>query len=245
MMIRNFLSGVALSAAVMTMAGAASAAVIGFDDVMGGNPNGSYEEDGFSFTPNSGTNGNCPVTADAPCVKELHQGEITTMTKLTPGTFDILGFDFLLVGSGNNNENQNNVSSMVLTGFDPEHMFEIKMGDALGTFTNYILTTVTGVATGVVDFNQGYRVTFLNGFFDGLTEAQFTTIGQTYETCINPNNGRPKPNCTPGWVDSGNAQARIDNIVTADVAPVPVPASGLLLAGALAGFAALRRRKAA
>ena len=45
--------------------------------------------------------------------------------------------------------------------------------------------------------------------------------------------------------DKGNA--RVDDITVShdDVAPVPLPAAGLMLSGALGGLAFLRRRKTA
>ena len=189
------------------------AATIGFDDVLGGNPNGSYVEDGYSFTPNSGTNGQCPVSADAPCVKELKQGVITTMERVGGGLFDLLGFDFLLVGNGNNN------GSIIVTGFlDPAKVFEIKFGDSLGVFANYTLATVAGGLVGDVDFNEGYRVVFNSTFFAGLTKAEFTTVSDA----------------------SGDAQARIDNVVTP--AEVPLPAAGWLLIAGLGGLVSMRRK---
>jgi hypothetical protein len=224
------------------LAGSAGATTIGFDSALGGNPHGIYEEDGYSFTPNSGTNGNCPVPTDAPCLKELTQGEITTMTQTAGGLFDLLGFDFVLVGSGNNPNNPNNTSSMIVTGhLNPAVSFEIKLGDALGTFTNYILTTVSGVSTGNVTFNQGYRVSFLNGLFDGVGMVEFTTV----ETIVCDPGSKKK--CVPG-TSGGNAQARIDNIVVPDPVeppPVPVPAAGWMLVAGLGGLAALRRRRTA
>lgn len=221
-----FTSTLLASAMAFGLVGSAGATTIGFDSIQGDNPHGTYEEDGYSFTPNSGTNGNCPVAVDSPCAKELTQGTVTQMTKTDGGLFDLLGFDFVLVGSGNNNNNLNNTSSMIVTGSpNPATPFEIKMGDLLGTFTNYILTTVTGVATGSVTWNTGYRVTFLNGYFDDVQSVDFATT-----------------------VSRGNAQARIDNIVVPDPVeppPVPVPAAGWLLMAGLGGLAAVRRRKAA
>lgn len=239
-MTNKFTLTLVASAVAFGLAGSAGATTIGFDDALGGNPHGIYEEDGYSFTPNSGTNGNCPVAADSPCLKELTQGEITTMTKTGGGLFDLLGFDFVLVGSGNNNNNQNNTSSMIVTGhFDPAVSFEIKLGDALGTFTNYILTTVTGVSTGNVTFNEGYRVSFLNGLFDGVGSVDFKTV----ETVVCEAGGKKK--CVAG-TSGGNAQARIDNIVVPDPVeppPVPVPAAGWMLIAGLGSLAAMRRRR--
>ena len=229
--LKTFVTGTIVAFSVS----AASAATITFSGALGGNPNGTYTEGGYDFTPNSGTNGNCPVAADATCLKELQQGTITTMvtTGATNAPFDLLGIDFLLVGSGNNDPddddddddkkkkskttNQNNTSSFIITA--GATVLEIKMGDALGLFPTFSLKKVDGTATGNVTFNEGYRLVF-NGLFDNVTSVSFTTTAST-----------------------GNAQARIDNVVVPDVAPVPVPAAGLMLLAGLGGMAALRRRK--
>ena len=209
MKILSMLSTMLLAGAISFPVGAAT---IGFDNVLGGNPNGTYVEDGFSFTPNGGTNGNCPVSADAPCVKELQQGVITTMTRVGGGLFDLLGFDFLLAGAGNNG------GSIIVTGFlDPAKVFQIEFGDSLGVFANYTLSTVTGGLLGTVAKNEGYRVVFDSAFFADLTKVEFTTASER-----------------------GDAQARIDNIVTP--AEVPLPAAGWLLVDGIGGLASMRRK---
>lgn len=211
-----FLKSFVTGAIVAFSVSAASAATITFSGA-GGNPNGTYTEGGYEFTPSSTPSGNCPVPADAPCIKELKQGVLTTMVKSGGGAFDLLGLDFLLVGSGNNNNNQNNTSSFIITA--GATVLEIKMGDALGIFPTFSLKKVDGTATGNVTFNEGYRLVF-DGLFDGITSVSFTTTSS-----------------------QGNAQARMDNVVVPDVAPVPVPAAGLMLMAGLGGMAALRRRK--
>lgn len=94
-----------------------------------------------------------------------------------------------------------------------------------GAGTNLIVETDHGTTTffeGLFPHNNGGQVVDLasNTLFQGVTYVSFLTNEGT---------------------------ARIDNLTAQynDIAPVPLPAAGFLLAGALAGLAALRRRRTA
>lgn len=94
-----------------------------------------------------------------------------------------------------------------------------------GAGTKLIVKTDHGTTTfpaGMFPHNNGGQVVDLsqNTLFQGVTYVSFLTNKGT---------------------------ARIDNLTAQynDIAPVPLPAAGFLLAGALAGLAALRRRRTA
>ena len=86
----------------------------------------------------------------------------------------------------------------------------------LGSKTQLTLTADTGASVLLSSPKNTGRYVDLGTVFTGITSLTFS-------------------------VNSGNA--RVDDIAVADVAPVPLPASGLLLLAGL-GMAALRRKKA-
>ncbi len=98
-------------------------------------------------------------------------------------------------------------------------------------FDNFVNSGDTGVVTGFVDGVADVGLDILGtatnnsvgaGVSDGGT-FQFQFVANTY---------------------AGNERVFIDNIVlTGDLAAVPLPASGLMLLGAMGGLAAWRRRK--
>lgn len=207
------------AAAIITLClvtSTASATTITFTGATG-NPNDTDILNGFTFNPSNAVGGNCPVpvAAEKPCLAEVKQGEITTMERVGGGSFDLLGVDFLLVGSGNND------GSFLITAGST--VLEIMFGDLLGSFATYALTHVDGTDTGSVTFNEGYRLTFA-GLFDDITSVSFSTTTTAKK---------------------GDAQARMDNVVVSVPSAVPLPAAGWLMLAGLGGIAALRRRKTA
>lgn len=100
----------------------------------------------------------------------------------------------------------------------------------LGNMDDLLVTTDKGsvvLAEAVYGFNNGGQVyTAVDSIFQNITSLAF----------LMQSGG-------PGQAGNG----RIDNLVidVPDVAPIPLPASAVLLIAGLGGFAALRRRKAA
>lgn len=110
----------------------------------------------------------------------------------------------------------------------------------------YSVGNVSGTATiTVVDFSEAannggspFSATFQ--FFSGVTPLGFSfQDGATQNTVIGTFN-LPGEEVT-GTVEGTGGSANFK--VSIDIAPVPLPAAGMLLVGALGGLGAMRRRK--
>jgi hypothetical protein len=213
-----------LAAAGISLAAAqsASALTVTFDDALGGSPSGTYEEAGFVFQPNSATND--VKCYDDTCLKEFRQGEITTMVKQDGGAFDLVGFYFALIGNGTQTEG---VQDITVTGTRADAStvsLTFALNSLLTSFApSAALVGADSPGATTILTNDGYIVSILGGLLDNVIQVDWTTNS----------------------VGVQSASARLDNVMVRDPAPVPVPAAGFLLAGALGAAALLRRRKAA
>ncbi|MDG4647585.1 VPLPA-CTERM sorting domain-containing protein [Roseibacterium sp. SDUM158017] len=217
---KRMLSFGAAAALGLGLAGPASAALITFDTVLGGNPHGTYVEDGFAFTPNSGTNS--VKCYSGQCLQELQQGEITTMTRVDGLDFTLESFFFDLSGNTQNADN-----SVKIEGFldgSSTSVFEFMVGGQYGAGLTY-----------------GSQVTIRDEAGNVVTDplAFSTGDGDGYFAFFDPAIG---PFTRLVFSSDAEGQTRIDNI---NASPVPLPAAGWMLFGALGGLAALRRRRKA
>lgn len=127
----------------------------------------------------------------------------------------------------------------------------------LGKEAGYSNSAVSLVSGGTLsDLVAGASITF-NQLVSGLVQFSFETDGDGGQSITN-GGGSTSPALdmafrmiSPtsyfalfGDGGGGNDDDLDDMVIRIDVAPIPLPAGGLLLIGALAGLAALRRRKA-
>lgn len=134
-------------------------------------------------------------------------------------------------------------------------------GEVFGTMPNAPLATVSNVnvASGIIDFwfgIDGITDQVVNGSNPAPTDGPgyFATFGMSPDTVIN---GTTASGGQVVWLflddwGAGPDDNHDDMVVRLEVqqgrigiAPVPLPAGGLLLLGGLAGLVALKRRKAA
>ncbi|MCX7890547.1 MAG: VPLPA-CTERM sorting domain-containing protein [Rhodobacteraceae bacterium] len=210
------------AAATFALAGAASAVTITFEGAVGGNPADAYQEGDYIFQPNAASNDS--KCAEGECLNEYRQGVITTMVKDGGGAFDLLGFYFVLVGNGSQTQGVQDITVKGTFADSSTKSLTFALNDLLSSFAPD--SSVTGydnpAATSILK-NDGYVVSILNGLFNGVVKVDWTTNSQGVQS----------------------ANARLDNVVVADPAPIPVPAAGWLLLGGLGALAAARRRRAA
>ena len=205
--------------------------------------NSSAEVDGYLISPTNLSSGNC---ADGLCTIESKQAALPDVTRTEdPLEFSLLSFWFTLEGNGSaeyddaGNLTNNYLEVIAYTGIGAQQTAVASLKIAINTLLSSYssLATVvfypdgegtTGNTNGPCDENtkvckqRGYLVTLTSSLFQDVTKISFTSMG--------------------------DAQARLDDIVLSretPPAPVPLPAAGFLLAGALGGLTFLRRRKSA
>ncbi len=219
----------AVAVAAATLACSANAAVMQavFDfESVSGQPD-PYYQDGFKFAPTQFVGGNCEPDASNPdrCLSDSsgNSGILTNMTKYgvdqndtaDDEAFTLTRFWFQLLGNGN----QGNANNIFVEGFDENgnsvFLEEYNIGD-----------TDSDVAG---DLNPDGPIVKNNG--DGY-EVLFTTeLASVFSV---------------QWRSTDTAGIRLDGIeATYGMAPVPLPATALLLLGGVGGLGALRaaRRK--
>ena len=103
--------------------------------------------------------------------------------------------------------------------FDSLSFFLTDVGDIPGTDFNFSVTAGLDTVTTHIPRQSNGTINFVSILFD----APISTATLTFNTSHNDGFG-------------------LDDATAATVAPIPLPAGGLLLLGGLAGFAALRRR---
>jgi|GEM_PF-4250729 len=222
-------------AAFVASAGMAGAVTITFDGAVGGGPpDNIYVESGFEFTPNLGSNdGKC---SDPPCLNEYQQGDITTMTAVGGGAFDLEGFSFILVGNGTDPTDLQNIVVTALFEGGGSASQTFNLFDLLTSFApDFLVSGVTEPTDTSIVKNNEYAVQVLNGFFDNVVKVNWTTNYSS--TCVESGEGPDRVKCSPQ-----SAQARLDTVVAS---PVPVPAAGWFLLAGLGALVAARRRRAA
>ena len=198
-MLRGRIAAMATAALLaMGLASGANAAVITFDNPTG-NPNDPYIEAGYQFLPAGGTNDiKCYVPG---CLKELQQGEVTTMTKVGGGAFDLLSFYFALVG---NTAGTNSFTASGYNGNTLVNTVTFLTGSTYDGPPVPYVTNETGGSAGALSNSNGDGdgyFAFVSGLFNNVDSVVF------------------------GADEDG--QARLDEI---NVVPLP-PAALLLLAG--------------
>jgi len=196
-MISTFFKRLGLAASLACLASAASATIIDFGDLAGGNGTalGTYNEDGFSVTDASDT---------------WRQG--TVFGKPTPSVFT--------AGPGNN--------VIVITVF----------GGGLFAFSS------ADVGCGTAGTDCGVRYVGTRGatkIFDTTTSVLAGSGDGVFRTVTSPSGEAIDSLSLVQFANDSN----FDNISlrSVDLAVIPLPATGLLVVGGLAGLAALRRRK--
>ena len=104
-----------------------------------------------------------------------------------------------------------------------------------------------GLLSGSVVGTASFLIGASSGFGDAILALGSTPINRRvdYKALFNSNfAGIDTFRITSVKTGNNSAQVRVDSIA-GSVAPIPVPAAGLLLLGALGGLAALRRRRRA
>jgi hypothetical protein len=161
-------------------------------------------------------NGNCNV---APCLG-INSVDSAVLSIAPSLKFSVSSFWFQLLGKKNDLKITTDFGSIIL---------------------------VEGTGLGQYEHNNGYTLDVsTNALFQNITYMSFLMDCEDEKKGKKVKEDKPEKGCT------GNS--RVDDIkVTYDdgkptdpgPSPVPVPAAGLMLAGALGGLTALRRRKAA
>ncbi len=108
------------------------------------------------------------------------------------------------------------------------------------SFENTVGLIVELFATTTVNTNGGGSDPDATGGFDGSSEDLADGSFNSFSTLLGIDD------TTTFYVRTGEITPpyNLDIIVRYDLAPVPIPAAGFLLIGALGGLAALHRRKA-
>jgi hypothetical protein len=240
----NYRSAVAVGLLAFAMgvaADVAGATVLNFDDQpSAGGPNDVDVYGDFQIFPSGGTADTKCYPENSGCLKEVNQGEITRLSRVDGGTFDLTSFYFVLVGNGNFLDATFSVLGSNGT------LFELMLGDALSSFAPTVVTFVNGtpdtfVDTGKIENNQGYIVDFsATNLFKGITYVDFLTD-------VTPSTSGGQPASSQGRLDcvTVNEAAASTTCVPTTPSVVPLPAAGWLLLAGVGGLLAMRRKKAA
>lgn len=228
--------GLAAAGLALSLGGAQAATVtqlIHFDDAKNGAKTYTTADGNFYFDPtNFQSSSLCADTTEAQgngsCLIEGKNGTLPTMTRKTGDkTFSLDAFYFLLTGKGTGN---------TLTFSDGVKSQDLKLNTDYSFVTKYD----GGGAAGKLMKDTGYwvDVTALTGF-KSITSIMFSasTDAQIRLDCVVTSFDGTTTEPRSGFKDGCGLPDQ--------PAPVPLPASALLLLGGVGGFAALRRRKKA
>ncbi|QCO56854.1 VPLPA-CTERM sorting domain-containing protein (plasmid) [Pseudorhodobacter turbinis] len=220
--------GASVTAAMLMTAVPALAATIMFDDFSGNQTvvsqayPGATDSSTVAFgagtrtltVNNVSNNGN----ATAATTLEIQSGELSfSNNDRATGTGTLT---YTSVGDISNGSNPYMLFRLGTLGFDHAANFTATAIDTLGNVSTYFEVLVSGVDPKL----------FLSAFAGSADFDNIATLSFEIDSSA---------------VDGFGAVERVDGSITSiELSPVPLPASGLLLFGALGGAAAMRRRKA-
>ncbi len=217
-----------------------------FDDASNGQS--SYTKDGYTYAPTNYNSSSSCYTAvvvgpgNGSCFLEVTNGTPTSLTR-SSNAFDLLAFYFNFQGTAPNTLDLYGFTSGILNVPDTTTpnwsvTTTIALGssyDGTGDFTIYEEDDFITAYTSDLKKGDGYFALFNSNFFDGVTQFVWEAA----------ENKQIRVDCVSTSTDGANITAsQLGGCTGATTAPVPLPAAGFLLIGALGGLGvAVRRRR--
>lgn len=229
--------GAALVAATLAFGSAASASVMTFDFDDANNGQKSYSKYNFTFDPTNFNSGQCfqPVdNGNGSCFHEVKNGDPTFLTEDSGSSYDLLSFFFNLEGKGGTAPNTQYFEVVGDNGktvrFDFLQDYTTVAGVSIFEYSYDKKTGAQSLSSpvGKLSKNTDYFVLFDN-IFDGVKQISFDP-SETAQVRID---------CVSVSTDGSNQTKDGLTSCKPTLAPVPLPASAMLLIGGIGGLGGL------